>query len=413
MKIFISFLTYDGMGDHEVLSAVSDFLLLTASESFGPAIDKIELVAHLENRRIPRSISPERRKYFRERLAKLPFTIFQRHRRRFELSYLSHLGMAEDLALDYSRRLSISLFRRACREVVSALLLIRERLAPADKFDVEAFNSWLQRRLQKLPNDMSELREVISASRAKQHRQAVAEHHATMRRLLRSPKHYKIFTAIDFHTDVQRGPRDPRGLSIWRRINHIVDSFNMRIPKKTKTQFFHKLNVWAWAENILESFCYLEGIAEVSLQVPGIASIFRVPQAEAVQRLKAILRRGLEYAGKNDLLFARHMPLWRHLLATTDHEFDFDLRRSGSHRSRLWRCEAVMRITPTHYHYDVVVKDTRTCREVERHRIKTTETRFPFYSGPGFSQLRWDHQDILVLNRTGKVVRRFKTNLPA
>jgi len=72
-----------------------------------------------------------------------------------------------------------------------------------------------------------------------------------------------------------------------------------------------------------------------------------------------------------------------------------------------------MRITPTHYHYDVVVKDSRTSREVERHRIKTTETWFPFYRGPGFSQLRWDNQDILVLTRKGSVVRRFKTKLPA
>src|SRR6266404_1748238 len=152
MNIIIDFLTYDGMAGHEVLSCVSDFLLLNAPESFGPAIEKIEIFAHLENRRIPRSISPERRKYFRQRLAKLPLTLFQRHYRRFELSYLSHLGMAEDLAREDSQRLSISLFHRACHEVVSALSLIRERLAPTDKFDFEAFYSCLQRRLQQLPN---------------------------------------------------------------------------------------------------------------------------------------------------------------------------------------------------------------------------------------------------------------------
>lgn len=278
----------------------------------------------------------------------------------------------------------------------------------------EAFNSWLQRRLRQLPNSLSELREALSASRVKQHRHAAAEHHATMRRLLLSPKHYKIFTAVDFHTAVQSRPRDRQGRLIWRRINHIVDSFSMRISKKTKTQFFHKLNVNAWqSADVDEQFCHAEGIAHVHLLVPGIASIFRISQAEAVKCVKATLLRGLENAGKNDLLFTRHMPLWRHLLATTDQEFDFDLRRSASHRSRRWRCEAVMRITPTHYHYDVVVKDARNSQEVERHRIKTTETWFPFYRGPGFSQLRWDDRDILVLNRKGAVVRRFKTKLPA
>jgi hypothetical protein len=413
MRIFIGFLTYDGLGGHEVLDCVADFLLLNSPASFGPAIEKLELVAHLDNRRIPRSISPERRKYFGERLAKLPFKVFQPRNRRFELSYLSHLGMAEDLARRGPKRLSVPLFHRACHEVVSALSLIRESLAPTDKFDFEAFNSCLQRNLQRLPNSLPELWKAVSAARVQRFRREAAEHHANMHRLLRSPKHYKIFTALDFHTGVQRAPADRRGRSIWFRLEHIVDSFSMRIPKKIKTQFFHKLNVMAYDTDIVERFCHAEGIADVNLLVPGIASIFRVSQPEAVKRVKAILRRGLAFAGKNDLLFARHMPLWRHLLATTDQEFDFDLRLSRAHMSRRWRCEAVMRITPTHYHYDVVVKDSRTSREVERHRIKTTETRFPFYHGIGFSRLRWDNQDILVLDSKGAVVRRFKTKLPA
>jgi hypothetical protein len=72
-----------------------------------------------------------------------------------------------------------------------------------------------------------------------------------------------------------------------------------------------------------------------------------------------------------------------------------------------------MRITPTHYHYDVVVKDARSSQEVERHRIKTTECAFPFYHGVGFKELQWDKADIVVLTGKGAVVRRFKTKLPA
>lgn len=413
LKIYIGFLTYDGMGGHEVLDGVANFLLLNAPASFGPAIETIVIHAHLENKRLPRSISPERRKYFRERLAKLPLMVFQRRNRRFELSYLSHLGMAEDLAGEDSQRLSVALFRRACHEVVSALSMIRESLAPGDKFDFEAFDSCLQRRLQRLPNSLPELRTTIAAAWAKRCRREAAEHRANMHRLLRSPKHYKIFKVLDLHTCVQREPPARLNRAVQLRINQIVDSFSMRIPKKLKTQFFHKLNVMAYDADVIERFCHSEGIAHVDVLVPGLASIFRAGQPEAVKRVKAILRRGLALAGRNDLLFARHMPLWRHLLATTDQEFDFDLRRSLAHRSRRWKCEAVMRITPTAYHYDVVVKDARTSREVERHRIKTTETRFPFYHGIGFSKLHWDDQDILVLNRKGAVVRRFKIRLPA
>jgi plasmid stability protein len=413
MNIMIDFLTYDGMHGHAVLSDVSDFLLLNAPQSFGPTIEKIEIYAHLDNRRIPRSVSPDRRKYFRERLAKLPLLVFQPKNRRFELSYFSQLGMAEDLAREDSQRSSIPLFRRACHEVVSALSLIRERLKPDDKFDFEAFNSFLQRRLQHMPNNLSELKKALIRSRAKQHRRSVAEHRATVRRLLRSPKSYKIFTCLDFHTREQRELPARLARAFRLRINHIVDSFSMRIPKKIKTQFFHKLNVIAWeATDFDKCFWYLDGIGHAELLVPDLGSIFRVSQGTAVKRVKAILRRGLEFAGKNDLLFARHMSLWRRLLATTDQEFDFDLRLSRTHRSRRWTCQAVMRITPAHYHYDIVVKDSRTSHEVERHRIKSTECLFPFYHGIGFAKLRWDNQDILVLARNGAVVRRFKTKLP-
>src|SRR4029434_9576729 len=110
VNIRIDFLTYDGMHGHEVLDYAADFLLLKAPESFGPAIRTIEIHAHLENRRIPRSITPDRREYFRERLAKLPLMIFQPKYRRFEISYLSRLGKAEDLVK--SQLLSLALFRR-------------------------------------------------------------------------------------------------------------------------------------------------------------------------------------------------------------------------------------------------------------------------------------------------------------
>src|SRR5437588_5745679 len=103
----------------------------------------------------------------------------------------------------------------------------------------------------------------------------------------------------------------------------------MRIPKKIKTQFFHKLNIIACEQSDFDKrFWYMDGIGHAELFVPDVASIFRASPSVALKRGKAIIRRGLEFAGKNDLLFARHMPLWRRLLATTDQEFAFDLRLS-------------------------------------------------------------------------------------
>ena len=49
MKTQILTVTYNGMGGHPVLSSAGDFLLLDAPESFGSAIDEVEIYAHLQS----------------------------------------------------------------------------------------------------------------------------------------------------------------------------------------------------------------------------------------------------------------------------------------------------------------------------------------------------------------------------
>ena len=150
----------------------------------------------------------------------------------------------------------------------------------------------------------------------------------------------------------------------------------------------------------------------VGMADKNIASIYQASPAEASRRVKAFLRKGIRIAAKNDRLFAEHLALWNKLLSTVDKEFDYDCRISRSHRSRRWRCEAVLRITPTAYHYDVLVKDSKSGEIIQRHRIKTTECALPFYSGIGFSKLRWEEGDILGLKNNGKEAFRFHTHLP-
>ncbi len=151
----------------------------------------------------------------------------------------------------------------------------------------------------------------------------------------------------------------------------------------------------------------------VEIVDPIAESIYHASVSETVKRVKEYLRMGLGIASKNDALFAKHADLWDELLATVDEEFDFDLRISRSHRSRRWACEAVMRITPIAYHYDVLVKDSKSRQTIQRHRIKTTEPAFPFYRGVGFSKIRWELEDIVGFSSDGGEVFRFSAELPA
>jgi hypothetical protein len=224
-----------------------------------------------------------------------------------------------------------------------------------------------------------------------------------------------IFNSLDFHLHSQYG-EEPVALSrpFRLRINYIVDSFSMRIPKKIKTATFHKLNVCVcYKRGQRTPFYAMEGIGMVEIIEPKIASIYEALPAEAEERVKGYLSKGLRIAAKSDALFAEPLDLWDELLSTVGEAFDFDLRMSRSHRSRRWACEAVMRITPTAYHYDVLVKDSKSRQTIQRHRTKTTEPAFPFYRGVGFSKVRWDDADIVGLSKDDKEVFRFHAELPA
>jgi len=223
-----------------------------------------------------------------------------------------------------------------------------------------------------------------------------------------------IFNSLDFHPHTKRSVPNAVERAYRLRTNHIVDSFSLRIPKKIRTEQFHKLNVCAYEEaDAAKRFWVVEGYASVDLRVSDIASIYKESQPQAVKRMNQLLKIGINVAAKNEPLFAMHLKLWEELLSSADEEFDHDLRITRAHGSRRWRCNAVLRITPANYHYDVLVTESRSGRTVERHRVKTTECALPFYSGIGFSKLRWDGQEIAVLTKDDKEIIRFQTTLPA
>jgi hypothetical protein len=223
-----------------------------------------------------------------------------------------------------------------------------------------------------------------------------------------------IFKVLDFHASEKRGQTNAVLRHFRLKMNYIVDSFSLRIPKKIKTLSFHKLNVCVHNERCQsEPFFALEGIGYAEIVDPDIDSIYEGTQAEIAKHVKVYLRRGIQSAAKHDALFARHMELWKRLLATTEEEFDYDYRVSRFHRSRLWRCEAVLRITPRAYHYDVLVKENKSQQTIQRHRIKTIECVLPLFEGIGLCKLRWEGSDVVGLSRDDKEVFRFDTKLPA
>jgi hypothetical protein len=224
-----------------------------------------------------------------------------------------------------------------------------------------------------------------------------------------------IFNTLDFHVSTRFGEEPVKLMRPFRlHINHVVDSFSLRIPKKVRTDLFHKLNVCVSNERSQNvPFFAEEGIGIVEIVDASIGSIYKATQREAVRRVKAYLKKGIRIAAKSDRLFAKHFGEWDRLLATSEEEFDYDCGVACSDRSRRWRCEAVLRITPAAYYYEVLVKNNKSLETVQRHRIKTTPCLLPLFTGIGFSKMRWEADQVVGYTRDDKEVFRFDASLPA
>ena len=224
-----------------------------------------------------------------------------------------------------------------------------------------------------------------------------------------------IFKSLAFHISTRYGEEPVTLLRPFRRrINYLLDSFSLRIPKQTRTELLRKLNVRVRYERSQRvPFYALEGIGCVEFVDPGIVSIYTATQSEAVELIKGFLRRGFQVAAKSDPLFASHLELWEELLSTAEEEFDFDCRVSRSHPSRRWRCEAVLRISPAAYHYDVLIKDSKSEQTIHRHRIRSTECVLPLFTGIGFSKLRWEKEEVVGLTSKDAEVFRFTAFPPS
>ena len=73
----------------------------------------------------------------------------------------------------------------------------------------------------------------------------------------------------------------------------------------------------------------------------------------------------------------------------------------------------MVRIGPKNYHYDTLVKVSKTEETIQRHHIKTTECALPFFTGVSFSTIRWEGGEIVGLTSEGREAFRVRMGLPA
>ena len=97
---------------------------------------------------------------FRARVLRLPEVWFRRKTQLIEIAYFSRMFFIERMFGKSPCALDLRYFLTFCKEFGSILLMIEQRLKPADRFDMAAFRLHLQERLNDLPNDDRGLRRL-------------------------------------------------------------------------------------------------------------------------------------------------------------------------------------------------------------------------------------------------------------
>lgn len=150
MRIVPFIVTYNGMATGPCIKRCVEYLTAEGPASFGTAIERIDIYVRCQT---SDPIVPGLEflmDRFQAGLATLPFVRFRRKAKLFELSYASDWVHSSEMFGAKTIELPPPEFRCLCREFAAALSLVRRRIKKSDSFDMDAFETHLQRRLEGL-----------------------------------------------------------------------------------------------------------------------------------------------------------------------------------------------------------------------------------------------------------------------
>jgi hypothetical protein len=209
------------------------------------------------------------------------------------------------------------------------------------------------------------------------------------------------FREIDFHIHLGHEIEASRLREHRLRINHIIDSIFLRIPKGLSTELFSKLNVKVSNFKTRHKFWHMDRIGHVEYFDLDADHLFSLPQQESVELVRSYFLRGISVAAKYDLKFATHLPCIRQLIKTSHLPYDYRTGVSCALRGKRMKAELILRIQPIHYLWDVKMSGDEG---IERLTLNRTEPSFPYFTGFKNLKLRWSDNRILLIDRTGTVL---------
>lgn len=202
-----------------------------------------------------------------------------------------------------------------------------------------------------------------------------------------------IFKEIDFHIERYEKIDAALNKGMRLRMNHIIDSIFLRMPKKLKTDSIKKLNCYACAKPPNKDFVTFDGYCMAYVYYPNAYSISQYEDELLVLAVKNIITEGLKIALKYDSTLKPHLSLLFDLINSSADPFEYNTGVKRFHRSRKYKCEGVLRIQPQIY--SSMVRVTNKAGDVEWFHVKDLEPLL-FKPDLGFNKLLWEEDKIVA-----------------
>lgn len=173
MRISVSLVWFNGMGGHPAISYAGEFLLLGRSDIYGSAFEKMEFYPHIPSSERNDHLEKLRTR-FDERVRKLPKVWIKRKLHRIEVSYMSELGIKEELFGERQSVFTARQFSLACQELVSVLDLFDSQIKRSDDIQLAELKTHFYERLQQMPRTEIELQAALQQLKLEEHKRRLA-----------------------------------------------------------------------------------------------------------------------------------------------------------------------------------------------------------------------------------------------
>lgn len=179
------------------------------------------------------------------------------------------------------------------------------------------------------------------------------------------------------------------------KINHIIDSIYLRIPRSIRTNNVRKLNVCVDSVEASREYFAADGVGMIYVPSEQKNELPFLEKIELYPAVVSLMKNGVEIAAKHDQGVSENIDTILKYLDEATLPFDYHRKVKCSHLSNKYKAEAIVKIQADRYLSQVVVSDK--LGNIEIITVAEVEPMIDCVD-LGFDKLSWNQDELLCFN---------------